>query len=53
MRYKSKTNQLNLDNEAAKELELDEQAKKPTWKLLNGLVVPTTDSATTLIHRRI
>jgi len=29
MRYKSKTNQLNLDNEAAKELELDEQAKNP------------------------
>jgi hypothetical protein len=51
MRYKSKINQLNLDSEAAKELDLDDQAR-PTRKL-ESPAVPATDSATTLTHRRI
>lgn len=51
MRYKSKINHLNLDCEAAKELELDEQAI-PTRKLQSP-AIPTTDSTTTLTHRRI
>jgi hypothetical protein len=50
MRYKSKISRLNLDSEAAKE-ELDEEAR-PTRKL-ESPVVPTTDSTTTLTHRRI
>jgi hypothetical protein len=51
MKYKSKINQLNLDSEAVKELDLNEQAR-PTRKLKSP-VVPATDSATTLTHRRI
>lgn len=51
MRYKSKINQLNLDSETAKELELDEQAK-PVRKL-ESPATPAIDSATTLTHRRI
>lgn len=50
MRYKSKINQLNLDSEAAKELDLDEQAR-PARKL-ESPAVPITDSTTTLTHKK-
>lgn len=51
MGYKSKIDKLSLDSEAAKELELDEQAR-PTRKL-GRPEFPATDSATSSIHKRI
>ncbi len=51
MKYKSKINQLSIDTEAVKEIDLDEQAR-PTRKLERP-TTPAVDSATTLIHRRI
>jgi hypothetical protein len=51
MKYKSKISQLNLDTEAVKELDLDEQPR-PTRKL-ESPALPAVDSATTLTHRRI
>ena len=51
MTHKSKVNQLNLDSESAKELELDEQPK-PTRKMENP-TFPEVDSSISHSHRRI
>ena len=51
MRYRSTINRTKLGTEEVKELELDEQPR-PTRKVDEPLV-PSTDSGTTLRHKRI